>query len=78
MVNKIYMKSEYIILKGEKMTEPMIEFTFRAMLFLAIFLAGAYFLFRHIEKVKIKHGTPEDSDNYMAIIKHYFIPSGKD
>ena len=55
------------------MSGPMIEFALRAMFFLGIFLVLAYFLFRHIEKIKIKHGTPEDSDNYLAILKHYFM-----
>ena len=55
------------------MTGPMIEFAFRAMIFMAVFLVAAYFLFRHIERIKAQHGTPEDSDNYLAIIKHYFL-----
>lgn len=55
------------------MSGPMIEFAFRAMIFLAIFLIAAYFLFRHIEKVKMKYGSIEESDNYLAILKHYFM-----
>lgn len=55
------------------MSYPMFEFMIRAFVFMAIFLVTAYFLFVHIEKVKLKYGTPEDKENYLAILKHYFF-----
>ena len=55
------------------MSYPMFEFMIRAFVFMAIFLGAAYFLFVHIEKVKLKYGTPEDKENYLSILKHYFF-----
>ncbi|MEM6602589.1 MAG: hypothetical protein AAF621_00930 [Pseudomonadota bacterium] len=55
------------------MNGAMVEFLLRTIIFLAFFLAGAYFLFLHVEHVKQKYGSPEDENNYMSIIKHYFF-----
>lgn len=53
--------------------DPILEFSLRAAIFMAVFLLLGYFLFRHIERIRIVHGEPEDKDNYMAILKHYFL-----
>ncbi len=51
----------------------MIEFMLRGSVFLAVFLAGAFFLFRHVQRVKQKYGAPNDQENYMKVLKHYFF-----
>lgn len=55
------------------MSYPMFEFMIRAFVFMVIFLVAAYFLFVHIEKVKLKYGMPDDKENYLSILKHYFL-----
>lgn len=55
------------------MNVALFEFMLRSVLFLSIFLCMAYFLFRHIEYIKKTYGKPEDGQNYMAILKHYFF-----
>ena len=43
-------------------------------IFMAVFLLLAYYLFRHIEKIRKTHGIPKDSSNYMLVLKHFFMP----
>lgn len=54
------------------MNEAMFEFMIRAGGFLGGFLFIAYGLLRHIDTVKKKYGTPNDTNNYWLILHHYF------
>ena len=53
----------------------MNEFILRSSLFMMFFLCFAYYLFRHIEKVKKLHGTPKDTQNIISVLKHFFMPN---
>jgi hypothetical protein len=55
------------------MSVSLFEFSIRASLFIMVFLIIAYFLFRHIERIKKIYGEPDDKHNYIAILKHFFF-----
>lgn len=52
--------------------DAMTEFIVRSTLFMAVFLLIAFYLFKHIDKIKKLHGTPDNNANTMAILKHFF------
>jgi branched-subunit amino acid transport protein AzlD len=54
--------------------DSMTEFTLRAAIFMAVFLLLAYYLFKHIEKIRKAHGMPKETGNYMLVLKHFFMP----
>lgn len=51
---------------------PEVTFFIRTIAFLLFFLIGAYFLFKHIEKIKKEKGVPDQTKNAFDILKHYF------
>ncbi len=53
--------------------DPIVEFSVRATIFMALFLLVGYFMFRHIERIRFLHGEPKDKENYIAVLKHYFL-----
>lgn len=53
--------------------DPIIDFAMRAAIFMAFFLLISYLLFRHIERMRLLYGEPEDKNNYMMILKHFFF-----
>ncbi len=52
---------------------PLVEFSIRSAVFMAVFLMVGYFLFQHIERIKHLHGEPENKDNYISVLKHFFM-----
>jgi|GEM_PF-6906176 len=53
--------------------QPLLIFSIKMTAFMAVFLIASYFLFRHIRKIREKHGEPEDKKNNMMILKHFFF-----
>lgn len=53
--------------------DPIVEFSMRATLFMAVFLVIVYFMFRHIERIKNLHGEPKNKENYIAVLKYFFV-----
>jgi heme/copper-type cytochrome/quinol oxidase subunit 2 len=57
--------------------DALTEFFFRSSIFMIVFLCLAYYLFKHIEKIKKIHGTPQETKNMLVILKHFFLPQKK-